>query len=365
MKALNPRSILILAPLAASLVGCASSSSIPIPSDPAQMNAGQRFYAGYTDCARQDRNGEIIRIYPQSSAVTREPETFNYTWWCADIDGSSYPSSVSSHPIPKADHPGNGLIGASMEQTDSGIFIFWIAPGGSANENGELTIGDQVLSVKPTPDSQDVSLSTLNLNQATWLIRGEPGTEVQLTVQSPDNATPKTITLTRSLGKQSDMELLTAVMQERQQKAEQEARKSLVIRDNSGQYMSPYTSDRVTAEWVNKALNANIGATAGSAVGAAAGAYAANKALESVPFGSLLGGFVGSSVGKDIGRSTAIESIGGWDYVRSTSDMSFRSLADMAQYLKAEHGTDPNFGDVVNATSQIYPEFAAAFAAAR
>lgn len=44
--------------------------------------------------------------------------------------------------------------------------------------------------------------------------------------------------------------------------------------------------------------------------------------------------------------------------------MSFRSLADMARYLKSEYGSEPNFSEVMKATSQIYPEFATALASA-
>jgi hypothetical protein len=132
----------------------------------------------------------------------------------------------------------------------------------------------------------------------------------------------------------------------------------LVINGNSGRYMSPYTSDGVTAEWVNKAINANIGATAGSGVGAAAGAYAANKALESIPFASVFGGMLGSAAGESIGRETAIEASGGWAYIRATSDQSFRSLADMAEYLRAVYGNEATYGDVIAATTQVYPDFA-------
>lgn len=360
------RSAFLVMPLAAALGGCATA--IPQgPSDPAEMSQFQRFGQGYTDCARQDRDGNLVSIFPKQTAVTKLPETSNYTWRCIFPDDyyKVSPAAVSSHPIPESEKPGDGLIGASMEKTESGLFITWLAPNGSANASGEIAVGDQILAVKPAPDAPNVNIEHLSLIQASWYMRGDPGTEVQLTMKPAGDAPPKEVTLVRKPMSSSDFQALMAYQKESEQKAAAEARKSLVIHNNSGRFMSPYTSDRVTAEWVNKALNANIGATAGSAVGAAAGAYAANKALESVPFGSLLGGIAGSAVGKSVGRDTAIESIGGWDYVRSTSDMSFRSLADMARYLKSEYGSDPNFGDVVEATSHIYPEFSAALAAAR
>ena len=133
---------------------------------------------------------------------------------------------------------------------------------------------------------------------------------------------------------------------------------ALLIPDNSGEYMNPWTSDGVLAEWVDKAINAKMG----SAVGSAAGAYAASKALDNVPF---VGGFLGSKVGKKLGHSAAISASGGMDYIRQTSDQSFRSLEDMARYLKAVHGTNSNFQDAIKAADAIYPGLMQSLASAQ
>ncbi len=130
--------------------------------------------------------------------------------------------------------------------------------------------------------------------------------------------------------------------------SQQETLAALLIPDNSGEYMSPWTSDGVLAEWVDKAINAKMG----SAVGSAAGAYAAQKALNNVPF---IGGFLGSKVGKEVGRTAAISASGGMDYIRQTSDQSFRSLDDMARYLKTVHASSSNFQDAIKAADAIYP----------
>ncbi|EUC71081.1 hypothetical protein Y017_07455 [Alcanivorax sp. 97CO-5] len=123
---------------------------------------------------------------------------------------------------------------------------------------------------------------------------------------------------------------------------------ALLIPDNSGEYMNPWTSDGVLAEWVDKAINAKMG----SAIGSAAGAYAAQKALDNVPF---VGGFLGSKVGKKVGHSAAISASGGMEYIRETSDQSFRNLDDMARYLNAVHANNGNFQDAVKAADAIYP----------
>eukprot|EP00003_Mantamonas_plastica_P011173 TRINITY_DN2077_c0_g2_i2.p1 TRINITY_DN2077_c0_g2~~TRINITY_DN2077_c0_g2_i2.p1 ORF type:complete len:534 (-),score=85.18 TRINITY_DN2077_c0_g2_i2:10643-12244(-) len=146
---------------------------------------------------------------------------------------------------------------------------------------------------------------------------------------------------------------------------EEELMDQLVRKDNRGQYMSPYTSDDVLAEWVNSAINANIGATAGSGLGAAAGAYVGQKALEQVPFvGSFLGGAIGSELGNQLGRQTAISASGGWEAIEGTSDRSFDDLQSMVRYLRFKYSDTQNFTDAMNAASQIYPELADALAQA-
>ena len=121
------------------------------------------------------------------------------------------------------------------------------------------------------------------------------------------------------------------------------------IDGNSGKYMSPYTSDEVVAEWVDKAINAKAGAS----VGGIAGRYAGQKAMENVPF---VGGFLGKSVGESVGRNIALEAVGGESFIRETSDLSFNSVNDLALFLFVEHSHRENFADVLSATQEIYPE---------
>ena len=120
------------------------------------------------------------------------------------------------------------------------------------------------------------------------------------------------------------------------------------INGNYGKYMCPYTSDGVVAEWVDKGINAKIGATAGK-IG---GAYLGAKAMEQVPF---VGGILGSYVGGAIGRQVAISSCGGWDYIKSTSDLSFNTIDDMAVYLYVNYSSNVHYQKVFEATCEIYP----------
>ena len=121
---------------------------------------------------------------------------------------------------------------------------------------------------------------------------------------------------------------------------------TLVINDNSGAVLSPYTSDGVTAEWVNQSINARMGSAVGSAMGAEVG----RRAASNVPF---VGSFLGSQAGASVGRQFAID----MDLVRSTSDKSFNNLNDMARYLVVHYGQNANFAEVVQATEAVFPGF--------
>jgi len=119
--------------------------------------------------------------------------------------------------------------------------------------------------------------------------------------------------------------------------------------DNEGAYLCPYTQDGVVAEWVDKAINAKIGAT----IGKHAGAYAGQKLLENVPF---VGGMFGSMSGEAAGRAIAIKTSGGWEYIKSTSDISFDNSNDLSVYVYAKYSTNEHFQEVLEATMEIYPK---------
>ncbi|TQV74783.1 hypothetical protein FLL45_07415 [Aliikangiella marina] len=121
------------------------------------------------------------------------------------------------------------------------------------------------------------------------------------------------------------------------------------IEGNGGEFLSPFTSDGVTAKWVDKAQSAETGA----AVGSAAGAYAGQKLAENIPF---FGSMLGSEVGNAAGREIAIQASGGWEYIKETSDLSFNSLRDMAIWMYANHSSNKHYAEVLTATQAIYPD---------
>lgn len=121
-----------------------------------------------------------------------------------------------------------------------------------------------------------------------------------------------------------------------------------VINGNTGLYMSPFTTDGVTAAWVTKSMSVK----ASGDIGAAAGSYAASKLLENVPFGSMFG----QAAGKAVGRTIALKSIGGEEFLKSTSDLSFTTYQDMAQHIKDNYSDREDIAAILAATYAIYPD---------
>jgi hypothetical protein len=124
--------------------------------------------------------------------------------------------------------------------------------------------------------------------------------------------------------------------------------------DCQGKYLSPFTQDGTVSLWVDKAVNVKTGAVVGKTIGAYAGQQAASR----IPYvGGILGSVVGSAVGAEVGRQAAIKSCGGWNFIRSTSDMSFDSRGDMAVYLYATYaGKNEHYSEAITATYAIYPD---------
>lgn len=121
------------------------------------------------------------------------------------------------------------------------------------------------------------------------------------------------------------------------------------IEGNTGAYMSPFTSDGVTAEWVTKSMQVKSSGQVGQAVGQIAG----DQLLSNIPFAGL---FAGKAT-KALARSAALKSIGGEEFVKSSSDLSFANLNDMAAYMYAFHSSHAEYARIVDATGAIYPEF--------
>ncbi len=122
------------------------------------------------------------------------------------------------------------------------------------------------------------------------------------------------------------------------------------IDGNDGEYLCSITKDMVLAEWSDKMANVSLGASIGRTAGAVAGSYA----LRQIPF---VGGFLGDMAGKAIGRKIAIESAGGMDFIKKTSDLSFATPEDMALYLYTKYYGQEHYAEAIKAEMELYPEF--------
>lgn len=101
-------------------------------------------------------------------------------------------------------------IGAQLGSEDGNIKIVSIIPGGPANKNGQLEIGDLIVRIAQGSDTP-VEVAGFTIEDAVKLIRGKKGTEVQLTVRKKDGSL-KTISLIRAKIVQDESYVRSAVI---------------------------------------------------------------------------------------------------------------------------------------------------------
>lgn len=128
------------------------------------------------------------------------------------------------------------------------------------------------------------------------------------------------------------------------------------LTDNSGKYFVPYTAKGELTDWATKALNAQLGAAAGAKVGEEAGKVLASK----IPFGGLMAG-AAKKKGKELG---AIAALGGADFIKKSSQLSFTHLDDYVVYLHMSHAGSPNYAQALATAMSIYPELEKGYPAA-
>ena len=122
----------------------------------------------------------------------------------------------------------------------------------------------------------------------------------------------------------------------------------------TGKYILPIDASGNLTEWAKKALTAQVGNIAGEQAGSAAA-----KGLGSVvPGGGLAGGFL-KKKGKEAG---AMAALGGPEYIKSTSSLSFDSITDYAVYLHAKAGKSPDYSKAVQAAIALYPDLETSYA---
>ncbi len=123
----------------------------------------------------------------------------------------------------------------------------------------------------------------------------------------------------------------------------------------TGKYLLPVGADGSLTEWAQKALQIQVGNIAGEQAGGAAA-----KGLGSVvPGGGLAGGFL-KKKGKEAG---AVAALGGPEFVKKTSSISFDTVEDYAVYLHAKAGKSADYTKAVQAAIALYPDLEKTYSA--
>lgn len=117
---------------------------------------------------------------------------------------------------------------------------------------------------------------------------------------------------------------------------------------NSGKFLLPFDEGGNPTAWADKALNAQVGAMAAEK----ATDSAINAAAAKVPFGGFLAG-AAKSKAKGAG---AIVAIGGWDFIKESSSLSFDRLDDYSIYMHAEFNGLPGYEQALAAAMAVYPK---------
>jgi len=123
-----------------------------------------------------------------------------------------------------------------------------------------------------------------------------------------------------------------------------------------GKFFLPYTAEGQLTEWATKTFSTQVGAALGAKAGEEAGKHLASK----VPFGGLASGLM-KKKGKEMG---AVAAIGGTEFIKKTSSVSFNSLDDLAVYMHVKHGSSGDFAQALAAAMAIYPSLETGYDAA-
>jgi hypothetical protein len=143
------------------------------------------------------------------------------------------------------------------------------------------------------------------------------------------------------------------------------------VAGNTGKYMSPYTAAGEPAAWVAKAQGSAAGAV-GGAVGNYVGDKVADKVAEQataklatmvpVPGLGLLAGRAAKAATSAAAKGVTQAAVGGGEaFIKSSSDLSFNSVQDLAIYLYVNHSSRPDYAAALAATAAVYPDFQASY----
>jgi carboxyl-terminal processing protease len=105
-------------------------------------------------------------------------------------------------------------IGAQLRLNDGHTVIDKIIAGGAADKQGDLKVGDRIVSVGQGEEGDVVDVAEMKLGDVVALIRGAAGTVVRLGVITGTTGEPKTIKITRAKIELKDQEAQAKLIEE-------------------------------------------------------------------------------------------------------------------------------------------------------
>ena len=126
------------------------------------------------------------------------------------------------------------------------------------------------------------------------------------------------------------------------------------IAGTGGKYISPFLANGQITQWAEKSwseevvknVSGNVGGNVGSRIGGAIGGA----------WGSLVGAVTGRVAAREATREAFLSAIGGEEYIKANSDLSFNSLTDMAKFMYIKHSKNSQYAHVLDAVMQLYPD---------
>jgi carboxyl-terminal processing protease len=114
-------------------------------------------------------------------------------------------------------------IGASLESKYGETIVRRIVPGGAADKDGRLKVGDKITGVAEGSHGEMIDIIDMKINDVVQLIRGKPGTRVQLEVEPEDKSGQKVLDITRARIELKDSEARSQILVRPLQKGETDA----------------------------------------------------------------------------------------------------------------------------------------------
>ncbi|MBN1588708.1 MAG: carboxy terminal-processing peptidase [Pirellulales bacterium] len=160
-----------------------------------------RRYHSFAKRMHQTDNEEVLETYLSSVTNSLDPHTAYMS-----------PSTLENFNIAmKLELEG---IGASLRSEDGIVVVHKLVPGGAAEKDGRLKVGDKIIGVGQNAKGEIVDVVDMSLNDVVKLIRGNQGTIVRLQVDPIDGGAVKVLDVTRAKIELKDSEAQSLVIEE-------------------------------------------------------------------------------------------------------------------------------------------------------